>query len=218
MMVIHNLGNIAPPGMEAYPPTGINMFGALCHPSFPMYPGMLETEPFPSAHTFTNAFRFPPALLVASLWTKVFKVSYSLSVGAASVSGTDTLVPVKFGTTDMLTLAERLSDDYSTASAELSDSDSSGGNSITFNLSLPAASDTFWIRSTGSWRLDAGVFIGVGGGKYVGSFVPTADYPETGVTLTYFGETIQLYADRASALGEVSGSITIEAEEYLDPL
>lgn len=218
MMVIHNLGNPAPPDMDDFPPLAVNLFSALCHPSFPMYPEMYETEPFPTVHTFTNSFQFPPSLIVASLWTKVFKVTYSLSAGAVSISGTDVLLPVQFGTTAILTLAERLSDDYSGANADLIDSDSDSGDSLALSLTLPYVSLPYWVRSTGTWRLDVGVNIVFNSSKRVSTFIATADYPETGVTLTYFGESIALYAVDAATVGEISGSITIEAEEYLDPL
>lgn len=58
----------------------------------------------------------------------------------------------------------------------------------------------------------------VTGSKRVATAINTAAYPESGVSLTYFGEAIQLYAADAASLGVISGSVTIEAEEYLDPL
>ncbi len=217
-MVIHNLGTISPPDMDDFPPSGVNLFSAICHPAFPMYPDTFESEPFPTVHTFTNSFQFPPGLILASLWTKVFKVSYSLSAGAVSISGTDVLAAVKSGSTFILTLAERLSDDYSAARATLTDSDSDSGDSMTFTLALPFVAQEFWVRDTGTWRLDVGLNVLFNSSKRVSTNVNTSAYPEPGVTLTYFGEVIPVYANDATALGEISGSVTVEAEEYLDPL
>lgn len=223
MMFLHNYGNRMPPTMEDNPGPDINLAGSVSDSAIAVKPSIAESNAFLGSWSFENPYKLPPSQIAGSLLIKTFKVNASLSAGAASISLVDELVPVKSGTTDILTIGERISYDYRNAWAQLSESQASGEDSLALNFFSSFADSTFWIRDQAKWVMSLNISVSYSGEETtddatVSNFEVTDSFPEAGILVTYLGKEFQLYGGDADDLGYVTGTITIEAEDYLSPL
>ena len=225
MMILHNYGNRMPVG-AAYTGNGY-VWAANGHPAFP---GVVETNTTaiqPGAYAIAAPFKYPPSALMASMITKTLSLSASLTAGGRSISLSGESVPYSFDTVE--TIADRMTPAGADGTL-LYQSDNPIVDDERLNLSIQMGrlSDARWNISDGKWvwplsiNVTYSTFDPIDGytvGRHwlgIGSLLP--DYEETAVTATIFGETIPLYGSTSDDLGQIAGTITVDAEEYLSPL
>jgi hypothetical protein len=225
MMILHNYGNRIPVN-AAY--TGSTyVWAANGHPAFP---GVVETNTTtiqPGAYTTDAPFKYPPSGLMASMITKTLRLSASLTAGGQSISVSSESVPYQFGGV-IETIADRMTPTGAGGVLLYYKSEVGDGEDLSLTVSMGRLSNVTWNISDGKWVWPMYIsasyrtffpnpvdlyIVGRGEGS---SFSP--DFEETGVTATIFGETISLYGKTSDDLGQITGTITVDAEEYLYPL
>ena len=224
MMILHNYGNRMPVDAD-YSGSGY-VWAANGHPAFPGVVTTNTTTIPDRVYSTATPFKYPPSALMASMITKSLSLSASLTAGGRSISLSGESVPYQFGGT-IETIADRMTPAGSDGVLLYeSDNEIVDDERLNLTVSMGALSDVAWNISDGKWVWPLLVYVTystfdpidtyrVGRGDF-GSFDP--DFEEIAVELTVFGESIPVYGATSDDLGQITGSITIEAEEYLSPL
>lgn len=223
MMVLHNFGNAFPPDAEYSNSPPLRYANA--HPAFPGVVEIIDTTTPERMFSKDGGFAFPPSPLLASMLTKTARISASLTAGGISISVSGDLANYFVGTVE--TIGERLG--YSGSQDHILFSEDTGFVSdkrLLLGIDLGKLSEVQWNRVESKWvwpllisisysTLDPLEIFTIRRGAF--GDVVSAN-PEAGVSVSFFGESITLYGKTNDDLGKITGSITIEAEEYLDPL
>lgn len=216
MMFLHNFGNLMPPNRNENPGIAdINLARAVKHSAIAMMPESVEVAQ-PGNYLVNSPFFNPPSFIAGSLFVKTYKLNYNINYSGSSVAGSNIMLATKSGEYEIETLGERISHDYMFSRASHLDFSDSGAN-FSFVWNSHIIRSILWLRPEEKWVFGGTLFILANSNDAVSDSEASDQYPASGITYTYLGREIPLFARTVEALN-ISGTVTVEAEEFLSPL
>jgi len=211
-----------PSANSIIPASGSWASGSVQHPALLTVPTRIQTLPA-AQPGIDGSLLAPPPSVVAANFCKTWKLNATLSGSSFSLSVSDEMIDVLYASAAVENWTDRISDGGVATFDQLEEDEDDAVSYLSLSVSIGSMASVLFAWGDSKWwpgfiisvaarDYEAGVKDDFGSGG-IGSTATTLG-SEMGITLTVCGEEIPMYYNTGFEAASITGTITLEPEEY----